>query len=105
MADSRAGATKMRPHFEEIQAHYDLSDEFFGMFQDPSRTYSCAFFESDDATLEEALEVGVDWRWETFAEYLDRLTSGVAVNAGFLCGHSALRRVVMGERSIETSLG
>jgi Cyclopropane fatty acid synthase and related methyltransferases len=39
---------KMRPHFEEIQAHYDLSDDFFGTFQDPSRTYSCAFFERDD---------------------------------------------------------
>jgi cyclopropane-fatty-acyl-phospholipid synthase len=60
MADSRAGATKMRPHFEEIQAHYDLSDEFFGMFQDPSRTYSCAFFESDDATLEEAQMAKID---------------------------------------------
>ena len=32
----------MKPHFEEVQAHYDLSDEFFGLFQDPSRTYSCA---------------------------------------------------------------
>ena len=36
---------KMRPHFEDIQAHYDLSDDFFGLFRDPSRTYSCAYFE------------------------------------------------------------
>ena len=34
----------MRPHFEEIQAHYDLSDDFFGLFQDPTRKYSCAYF-------------------------------------------------------------
>jgi cyclopropane-fatty-acyl-phospholipid synthase len=54
MADSRPGQTKMRPLFEEVQAHYDLSDVFFGLFQDPSRTYSCAFFERDDMTLEEA---------------------------------------------------
>ena len=45
---------KMRPHFEEIQAHYDLSDNFFGTFQDPSRTYSCAFFERDGMSLEDA---------------------------------------------------
>jgi len=50
----------MRPHFEEIQAHYDISDDFFGTFQDPSRTYSCAFFERDDATLEEAQMAKID---------------------------------------------
>jgi cyclopropane-fatty-acyl-phospholipid synthase len=60
MAANRAGTTKMRPHFEEIQAHYDLSDDFFGTFQDPSRTYSCAFFERDDATLEEAQMAKID---------------------------------------------
>jgi N-acyl-D-aspartate/D-glutamate deacylase len=44
-----------------------------------------------------ALQQGVPWDWRTFAEYLDRVEdSGTAVNAGFLCGHSALRRVVMG---------
>ncbi len=44
----------MRPKFENIQAHYDLSDDFFALFQDPSRMYSCAYFETPDATLEEA---------------------------------------------------
>src|SRR5216110_3007755 len=60
MAESTAGATTMRPHFEEIQAHYDLSDDFFGTFQDPSRTYSCAFFDDDEATLEEAQMAKID---------------------------------------------
>ncbi|MBV9641038.1 MAG: class I SAM-dependent methyltransferase [Mycobacteriaceae bacterium] len=50
----------MRPNFEEIQAHYDLSDDFFGAFQDPSRTYSCAFFEREDMTLEEAQMAKID---------------------------------------------
>jgi cyclopropane-fatty-acyl-phospholipid synthase len=50
----------MRPNFEEIQAHYDLSDDFFGTFQDPSRTYSCAFFEREDMTLEEAQMAKID---------------------------------------------
>ncbi len=60
MADSRSDSTKMRPHFEEIQAHYDISDDFFGLFQDPSRTYSCAFFQREDMTLEEAQMVKLD---------------------------------------------
>ena len=51
---------KMQPHFEEVQAHYDLSDDFFGTFQDPSRTYSCAYFERDDMTLEEAQMAKID---------------------------------------------
>ena len=60
MADGRSGSSDMRPHFEEIQAHYDISDDFFGMFQDPSRTYSCAFFQRDDMTLEEAQMAKID---------------------------------------------
>ena len=50
----------MRPHFEDIQAHYDLSDDFFGLFQDPSRTYSCAYFEPPDLTLEQAQIAKID---------------------------------------------
>jgi cyclopropane-fatty-acyl-phospholipid synthase len=50
----------LKPHFAEIQAHYDLSDDFFGLFQDPTRTYSCAYFERDDMTLEEAQVAKLD---------------------------------------------
>ncbi|KRE27963.1 SAM-dependent methyltransferase [Mycobacterium sp. Soil538] len=50
----------MTPHFEEVQAHYDLSDDFFGLFQDPSRTYSCAYYERDDMSLEEAQMAKID---------------------------------------------
>jgi cyclopropane-fatty-acyl-phospholipid synthase len=53
-------AAPMVPHFEEVQAHYDLSDDFFGTFQDPTRTYSCAYFERDDMTLEEAQYAKID---------------------------------------------
>ncbi|KWX58022.1 cyclopropane mycolic acid synthase family methyltransferase [Mycobacterium sp. NAZ190054] len=50
----------LTPHFDDVQAHYDLSDEFFALFLDPSRTYSCAYFERDDMTLEEAQFAKVD---------------------------------------------
>ena len=53
-------ADDMRPHFEEIQAHYDLSDDFFGLFQDPTRKYSSAYFTGPNVTLSEAQIANVD---------------------------------------------
>ena len=55
-----AVARKLKPHFEDVQAHYDLSDEFFRLWLDPSQTYSCAYFERDDMTLEEAQLAKID---------------------------------------------
>ena len=43
-----------------MQAHYDLSDDFFRLFLDPTQTYSCAYFERDDMTLEEAQIAKID---------------------------------------------
>jgi cyclopropane-fatty-acyl-phospholipid synthase len=61
MADKTADTTdEMRPHFEDIQAHYDLSDDFFGLFQDVTRKYSCAYFTGPNVTLEEAQIADVD---------------------------------------------
>ena len=45
----------------------------------------------------DTLEQGASWDWSSFAEYLDGLTGKVAVNAGFMVGHCALRRYVMGD--------
>jgi len=52
-----------------------------------------------------ALELGADWSWESFADYLDRLEGHIAVNAGFLVGHCALRRYVMGTAAVEREAG
>ncbi len=48
-----------------------------------------------------ALEEGIEWDWSSFPEYLDRLEGNLGVNAGFLVGHCALRRRVMGPASVE----
>ncbi|MHA7649740.1 cyclopropane mycolic acid synthase PcaA [Mycobacterium sp. ML4] len=53
-------AVQLTPHFGNVQAHYDLSDEFFRLFLDPTKTYSCAYFERDDMTLEEAQIAKID---------------------------------------------
>lgn len=60
MTRTYATQRDLRPHFEDIQAHYDLSDDFFGLFQDPTRKYSCAYFTSPNATLSEAQIANVD---------------------------------------------
>jgi N-acyl-D-aspartate/D-glutamate deacylase len=48
-----------------------------------------------------ALEQGAPWDWESFGDYLAGLEGRVGVNAGFLVGHCALRRYVMGPDAIE----
>ncbi len=53
-------SVQLTPHFGNVQAHYDLSDDFFRLFLDPTQTYSCAYFERDDMTLEEAQIAKVD---------------------------------------------
>jgi N-acyl-D-aspartate/D-glutamate deacylase len=49
----------------------------------------------------EALREGVPWNWRTTAEYLDQIDGTLSINAGFMVGHSAIRRVVMGTDSVQ----
>ncbi len=107
------------PGFVDLHTHYDAQ-----LFWDPLATPSnvhgvttvvggnCSFgiapirLEDADYTRRmlakvegmplSALEQGVPWNWNSFAEYLDRLEGNIGVNAGFLLGHSALRRYVLG---------
>src|ERR1700751_4374742 len=51
---------QLTPHFGNVQAHYDLSDDFFWLFLDATQTYSCAYFERDDMTLDEAQIAKID---------------------------------------------
>ena len=60
LPESTSDTQNLKPHFEDVQAHYDLSDEFFRLFLDPTQTYSCAYFERDDMTLEEAQIAKID---------------------------------------------
>jgi N-acyl-D-aspartate/D-glutamate deacylase len=48
----------------------------------------------------ESLVAGVPYDWRSFGEYLDRIDGSTAVNAGFLVGHSAIRRCVMGDDAV-----
>lgn len=46
--NSRAGSRR------NISAHYDLGNDFFRLFLDPTMNYSCGIFESPKATMEQA---------------------------------------------------
>ncbi|MBH0781661.1 cyclopropane mycolic acid synthase family methyltransferase [Nocardia bovistercoris] len=50
----------LKPFYKDVQSHYDLSDEFYRLFLDPSMTYSCAYFERPEMTLEQAQLAKVD---------------------------------------------
>lgn len=46
--NSRAGSRR------NISAHYDLGNDFFALFLDPTMNYSCGIFESGEWTMEQA---------------------------------------------------
>ncbi len=45
----------------------------------------------------EALTAGVDWSWESFPEYMDRIDRKLGLNVATLMGHSAVRQYVIGD--------
>lgn len=49
-----------QPFFAEVQAHYDLCNDFFALFLDRSMTYSCAYFARPDMNLEQAQMAKID---------------------------------------------
>lgn len=112
------------PGFVDIHTHYDVQ-----VFWDPTLSPSCyhgvttiiggycgfsvaplsdesgAYLMPMLARVEgmplESLKAATDWKWSSFADYLSRFEGTVAINAGFLAGHSAIRRYVMGPDSIK----
>jgi cyclopropane-fatty-acyl-phospholipid synthase len=45
---------------QQVQFHYDLSDDFYALWLDPHRVYSCAYYRSPQLTLGQAQEAKLD---------------------------------------------
>ncbi|VFS38755.1 Cyclopropane-fatty-acyl-phospholipid synthase [plant metagenome] len=45
---------------KQIEFHYDLSDDFYALWLDPRRVYSCAYFETPQQSLAGAQEAKLD---------------------------------------------
>jgi N-acyl-D-aspartate/D-glutamate deacylase len=48
----------------------------------------------------ESLRAGVPWNWKSTADYFDEIEGRLGINAGFMVGHSAVRRLVMGPEAV-----
>lgn len=57
---SKSAAQTRGSDKKEVQFHYDISNDFFKLWQDPNQVYSCAYFERADMTLEEAQLAKID---------------------------------------------
>ena len=59
LAKSR-GSHSLNKDAEQIQFHYDVSDDFYALWLDPRRVYSCAYFRTPELSLAEAQEAKLD---------------------------------------------
>ena len=120
-----ASGLVVAPGFVDIHTHYDAQ-----VFWDPALSPSCYHgvtsvfagncgFSVAPLTAEgsdylmrmlarvegmplASLRDGVPWNWTSFGSYLERVQERQpAVNIGFLVGHSALRRAVMGAAAVD----
>jgi len=56
----RSAPRDKRTDRRQVQAHYDLGNDFFELMLDPTMMYSCGVFERPDATLEQASTAKLD---------------------------------------------
>src|SRR4051794_1197902 len=95
------GVRHLAADFASVQAHYDLSDDFFALFLDPSMTYTCAKFDGPNSSLAEAQLSKID---HTLAK-LNLEPGRLLLEVGCGWGATALRaREKFGARVIALTL-
>ncbi|MEB0110818.1 class I SAM-dependent methyltransferase [Variovorax sp. RTB1] len=54
------GSHSLHKDAKQIEFHYDVSDDFYALWLDPRRVYSCAYYRTADMTLAQAQEAKLD---------------------------------------------
>lgn len=75
-----------------IAAHYDLGNSFYALFLDPTRMYSCAWYEREDMSLEEAQHARLDRICDKLALRADDHLLEIGTGWGGLAVHAARTR-------------
>ena len=71
-----------------------------------AREWFAECLEAVEDIPKDAMVAGIDWRWETFPEYLAAVESfPKAINYAAYIGHSALRMYAMGDRALDQEAG
>src|SRR6185503_15998687 len=81
---SRAGGHGLRASRHNIHHHYDIGNDFYRLWLDRQMLYTCAYFPTPTATLEEAQEAKMDY----VCRKLDLKPGETVVEAG--CGWGSL---------------
>ena len=96
-------AAELRPHGRRhsrerdaraVRHHYDLSNDFFGLFLDESMTYSCGFFSRGATTLEEAQQAKLELVCEKLALEPGQRVLDIGCGWGSFAIHAARGRGV-----------
>ena len=83
---TRASAPSRHASRDNVHVHYDLGNDFYALWLDRGMSYTCAYFERDDATLEDAQTAKLDY----VCRKLQLRAGETVIEAG--CGWGALAR-------------
>lgn len=81
---------------KEVQAHYDLGNDFYELWLDESLTYSCAYFKNESDTLYEAQKNKVDHILQKLALEDGMTLVDIGCGWGFLLIEAAKRYHIKG---------
>lgn len=84
---------------EAIQSHYDRGNEFYALWLDPTRTYSCALWDGEDDTLHAAQERKLDY----LATGARAPGAGRVLDVG--CGWGGMLRHLVERHEVSTVVG
>lgn len=88
--------TSKKAQKEQVSSHYDLGNDFYKLWLDPTMSYSCAYFKHDDDTLEQAQRQKVDYILEKLHLEKGMTLLDIGCGWGFLLIEAARKYGVKG---------